>query len=398
MDYLKLDLDHNGKRTHLTAPISGYTDSQFTPVRDAFANLWDGPEVGASLCIYWHDKKVVHLWGGFADLAQTRPWTRDTLVNVYSTTKGIAALALAHLAETRAFNYQDPVSDYWPAFAAEGKGAITINQLLSHQAGLCAFEQDLVVADLYDWDAMVAALARGKPAWTPGLHAGYHSISWGFLAGALCHSITGKTLGQYIQAHLCTPTEADFHLGLDPKAHGRCADLIGPNHARNERAGRITGRQPATAMPRSDLAIRTQENPIIRPYQDACSSAWRQAEIPASNGHATAEGLAKLYRGALNKTLITEETRQQACARSVSQQQDLVLNQVIERSQGGFILNPGAGFGPNQQAFGHNGAGGSSAFADPESQVAFAYVMNQMQPDRTQPRAPNLAEVFFNCL
>ena len=398
MDYLKLDLDHNGKRAHLTAPITGYTDPQFTPVRDAFAALWDGPEVGASLCIYVQDQKVVHLWGGFADLAQTRPWTPDTLVNVYSTTKGIVALALAHLAGTGAFNYQDPVSQYWPAFAAHDKGAITINELLSHQAGLCAFEQDLLVADLYDWNAIVASLAGAKPAWEPGHRSGYHSISWGFLAGALCRNLTGQTLGEYIQTHLCTLTGADFHLGLDPKAHRRCADLIGPNRARNQRADLAPVRQPARAVPRSDLAIRTQENPIIRPYQDACSSAWRQAEIPASNGHATAEGLAKLYQGALNKTLIKEETRQQACIRTVSNQPDLILNQFIERSQGGFILNPDAGFGPNQLAFGHNGAGGSSAFADPEAQVAFAYVMNQMQPEGTQPRAPKLAEVFFSCL
>jgi len=398
LDYLKLDLDHNGKRAHLTAPITGYTDSQFTPVRDAFAELWDGPEVGASLCIYVQDQKVVHLWGGFTDLAQTRPWTPDTLVNIYSTTKGITALALAHLAGTGAFNYQDPVSKYWPEFAADDKGAITISELLSHQAGLCAFEQNLMVADLYDWNAIVASLARAKPAWEPGSRAGYHSISWGFLAGALCRKITGKTLGQYIQTHLCTPTGADFYIGLDPKAHDRCADLIGPNHARNQRADLTPAKQPASAAARSDLAIRTQENPIIRPYQDACSSAWRQAEIPASNGHATAEGLAKLYQGALNEKLITEAARHQACTRTVSKQQDLILNQFIERSQGGFILNPGAGFGPNQLAFGHNGAGGSTAFADPESQVAFAYVMNQMQPEQTKPRGPNLAEVFFNCL
>jgi len=382
----------------LTAPITGYIDPQFTPVRDAFAALWQQAEVGASLCIYLHDRKVVHLWGGFADLAQTRPWTPETLVNVYSTTKGIAALALAHLAGTGAFNYQDSVAKHWPEFATQGKGAITIGEVLSHQAGLCAFDRAITIADLYDFEAMVALLAGAKPAWEPGSKAGYHAVTWGFLAGALLRKITGKTLGHYIQAHLCTPMLADFHLGLDPKAHPRCADLIGPNHALNKGIALTPLVQNARPIPRTALAIRTQENPVIRPFKDACSGAWRQAEIPASNGHATAEGLAKLYQGALNKTLINLDVRQQACVRVVSDQQDLILNQVIERSQGGFILNPNAGFGPNQHAFGHNGAGGSSAFADPESGVAFAYVMNQMQPAQTQPRAPKLAEVFFNCL
>ena len=141
-------LDHNGKHPHLTALITGYTDPRFAPVRDAFAALWQDAEVGASLCIFLHDQKVVDLWGGFSDLAQTRPWTARTLVNIYSTTKGIAALALAHLAGTGALRYQDPVAKYWPEFAQQSKAAITVGELLSHQAGLSAMAPDTITAAL----------------------------------------------------------------------------------------------------------------------------------------------------------------------------------------------------------------------------------------------------------
>ena len=384
--------------------VQGSVTPQFEPVRAAFLKLWQHHEVGASLCVYFRGEKVVDLWGGWQDINRSKTWHADTLVNIYSTTKGVAALALGHLHATGAFAYSDPVNLYWPEFAQNAKGEISIGMLLSHQAGLSGFSQNLLVSDLYQTQKLTNLLAGAEPSWIPGTQSGYHVVTWGFLAGEILRRITGKTLGCYLREHITQPLGADCHLGLLTRDLDRCADLIGPNRASRGNQP-FTGDEPSaltTPVSESRKALRqqAQQNPIIRPFKDACSTAWRQAEIPASNGHATAEGLARLYAYALEKR--TAEVGgfglDQACRRAVTDQTDLILGQTIERSQGGFILNPGAGFGPSRSAFGHNGAGGSSAFADPEQEIAFAYVMNQMHPNGSAPRAPRLADCFYECL
>ena len=387
----------------MTHFIKGTVTPQFEPLRTAFLDLWQRYEVGASLCVYLEGEKVVDLWGGWQDLGRTKPWNSDTLVNVYSTTKGLAALALGHLHATGAFTYTDPVSLYWPEFAQKGKANISIGMLLSHQAGLSGFSEQLVISDLYDTQKLTTLLASAAPSWIPGTQSGYHVVTWGFLAGEILRRISGKTIGRYLLEEITQPLGADCHLGLNLSDLDRCADLIGPNHASVHNETFVDKPNPlnSTEMePARTLKRQAQQNPIIRPFKDACSHAWRLAEIPASNGHATAEGLARLYSHALQTTRAKMGGfgLNQACKRAVTGQTDLILEQTIERSQGGFILNPNAGFGPSPEAFGHNGAGGSSAFADPKREVAFAYVMNQMQPSGAAPRAPQLAECFYACL
>jgi len=380
----------------LNAPIFGTSDARFTRVKEAFTELWQGPEVGASLCIFLEGKKVVDLWGGWQDRARTRDWTPDTLVNIYSTTKGIVALALAKLVNEDLLAYDEVVGRYWPEFNQNGKAGITVGQLLSHQAGLCAFDQPLAVTDLYNWQSRVERLAAAAPKWPPGSAAGYHSITWGFLAGELIRRVTGELPGHYLRKHLAEPHKADCHIGLSARAQAQCADLIGPNHA--------LGATPATPSgikkSRTPLVTLTQDNPRIRPFADACSADWRRAEIPASNGHASARGLATLYQAALSQhaQFVRTDTLQTAITTAVEDKTDLILQTKIKRSQGGFILNEGAGYGPDPRAFGHNGTGGSSAFAALSPQVAFAYVPNQMLPEGLTPRAPRLADLFYDCL
>ena len=387
----------------MTQFIEGTVTPQFEPMRAAFFELWQHYEVGASLCVYLKGEKVVDLWGGWQDLARTKTWKPDTLVNIYSTTKGLAALALGHLHATGAFAYTDPVSFYWPEFAQRGKANISIGMLLSHQAGLSGFSERLVISDLYDTQKLTNLLASAEPSWMPGAQSGYHVVTWGFLAGEILRRVSGKTIGCYLREEITLPLGADCHLGLNVSDLHRCADLIGPNHA-NVHNVPLVNKPNAVDLPVLEpvatLRRQAQQNPIIRPFKDACSNAWRQAEIPASNGHATAEGLARLYCHALQtkRAKIGGFGLNQACKKAVTGQTDLILQQNIERSQGGFILNPNAGFGPSPEAFGHNGAGGSSAFADPLREVAFAYVMNQMQPNGATPRAPKLAECFYSCL
>ena len=381
--------------------IHGHTTAQFTPVKQAFANLWQDIEVGASMCVFHKGRKVIDLWGGYLHpVSESRApelWQADTLVNVYSATKGMATLAFAILVGEGKANYEDKVSQYWPEFGAAGKKDITIAQLLSHQAGLCGVEKTLSVADLYDWDKMTRLLAEQTPLWKPGVGSGYHAVTWGYFPGELVKRITGKTLGQYFDEKVRQPLRADFFIGLPDSEFNRCASLIGPNRARKKPA---VARKTTT----TDLYPIALLNPPISPYKDACSPAWRRAELAASNGHASARGMATIYaamsmQGQLNGTVIVSPQALEAATQiEVRNDIDKVTGAVVRRSRG-FILNTDGCYGPNPDAFGHAGAGGSMAYADPHEQLSFAYAMNQMQADpRAIPRSKILTDAVFSCL
>lgn len=349
--------------------IQGYCDPQLESVRQTFAELWDDIEVGASMTVYCDGQPVINLWGGHADSGESKPWQQDTLVNVYSTTKGIMALAIAMLVNEGRLVYEAPVSQYWPEFGAEEKFDVTVEQLLSHQAGLPGFDPPITVEELYNWQQMVFNLASQQPKWPPGTAFGYHAITWGFLAGEVIRRVTDLTPGEYVKKNITVPFEADVHIGLLAEHHQRCADLVGPNRARKT--------LPERHFP--DGQKFSTGDPVITPYGHACSSIFRSAEIPASNGHATAMGLARCYNAALHNLLFTEETLLSATTEVTQGETDLVQAQPLRRSRGGFLLNsPDCFMGPSKQAFGHSGTGGSTAFADPENNIAFAYVMNQL--------------------
>ncbi len=383
--------------------IKGETSRGFEPVRLAYENLWQGIEVGSSLCIFHKGEKVVDLWGGYQDRDMTREWMADTLVNVYSTSKGIAALAIAVLHDEGKIDYQEKVVTYWPEFGAENKTGITVAELLSHQAGLCGVNTRLQVSDLYDWQKMVNLLAAQKPLWQPGKAAGYHAVTWGFLAGELVRRITGTRLTEYLQEKIAKPLEADFYLGLQAGDFERCAPLIGPNHARKSEIAPPQKRTSGQTSPQQHFAIALM-NPAISPFKDACSNAWREAEIAASNGHASARGIATIYAalsmdGTLNGTkIISTGALDEALQVEVDGPVDQVLGGKIRRARG-FMLNTDEAYGPNPDAFGHAGAGGSLGFADRQAGVGFGYVMNQMQNDNISiPRSEQLVESLYTCL
>ncbi len=365
--------------------LSGEVSAGFEPVRDTFARLWDNIEIGASLSIYQGGEPIINLWGGFTDRAATIPWQRDSLVNTYSTTKGIVALALALLVDRCDLDYDAPVIDYWPQFGAESKFPISVAQLLSHQAGLYQFEPAITVDDLYAWQARTFQLASQAPAWTPGSAFGYHSITWGFLAGELIRQISGMSAGAFIQENLSTPLNAAFYLGVPEEHQHHCTELIGPNHARKLIE---VNRKPV-------LKQLSPNDPVIAPYRHICSPAWRSAEIPASNGHASAEGLARIY--AAIPDLISRRTLSWATREQTNGQIDLVLGQPLRRAMG-FILNcEDVYFGPEPTAFGHTGTGGSIAFYDPVNEISFAYVMNQLHRDG-RVRGKALIDSLYTCL
>ena len=378
--------------------IEGELDPRFTPVKQVFADLWQDIEVGAAVSVYWKGEPVLNLWGGYKDRGHSDPWQKNTLVNVYSATKGIATLTFALLVDDGEVRYEDLVAEYWPEFAKHGKESVTIAQLLSHQAGVCGVDEPLKIEDLYDWQKMIQLLEAQQPFWPPGTAAGYHAVTWGYLPGELVYRITGKTLGAVFQDRIARPLNLNFYLGLPDNKFDQCATLIGPNHARVQPKANPTG----TERPSRYFAAALQ-NPAISPFKHACSPEWRRAELAASNGHGDAESLARCYAlmaagGELGgQRLISEAALRQACLPEVEDQVDLVTGGVVRRSRG-FILSHEGNYGPGKNSFGHAGAGGSMAFADPDENLSFAYVMNQMQPDSTASRASRLIDAVYRSL
>ncbi|MDA0978540.1 MAG: serine hydrolase [Proteobacteria bacterium] len=369
-------------------PLTRQCEAAFRPVEIAFRELWNEIEVGAAVCVYHNGRRVVDLAGGWMDREMARPFLPDTLVNVYSTTKGLVTLAIACLTDAKKLALESPVCEYWPEFGAQAKWDITVAELLSHQAGLYQFDHALQVKDLYHWQARVFDLAAQKPAWQPGSQSGYHPVTWGFLAGELIRRVSGMSPGTYIRQQLGEPFGLDLFLGVPAELHDRCADMIGANHAR----------KPVTRPgPERVISLPASNDPAIAPYRHASSRHWREAEIPASNGHASARGLARIFDAAINLEMFSENTLTAMTAVRSRGNPDPVLGQYLTRSAG-FILNsPDCYYGPSETAFGHSGAGGSMAFADPEKRVAFGFVMNQMHPDGNG-RTRRLIDTLYQCL
>ena len=328
-----------------------------------------------------------------------KPWQENTLVNVYSTTKGMGSLAMAILADEGKLDYTAKVVDYWPEFGANGKENVTVAQLLSHQAGLCGMTQKLTIEDLYDWEKMVRLLAAQKPLWEPGKGCGYHAVTWGYFPGELIKRITGKTLGTYFREKVAEPLKADFFIGLPDSEMYRASYMIGANRASIP----IRPVDPPAKMP--DLYPIALLNPDIRPFKDASSTAWRKAEIAAANGQANARGIARIYGMLANGgeidgvRILRPKGIEAALIEEVNGSEPNLVTGRNMRFARGFSLNSEGLYGKNPNAFGHAGAGGSLGFADSSANIGFGYVMNQMQVNQDDPiRSKLLADAVYDCL
>lgn len=376
-------------------PVEGRCDPRFDVVRELFERSFAHGEVGAAVCFTLDGEPVVDLWGGHVDEERTRPWRRDTLVNTYSTTKGMTALCAHILVDEGRLDVDAPVARYWPEFDQAGKARITVRQLLNHSAGVTGVRKELPAETLYDWDAMVSALAAEAPWWEPGTRHGYHAMTFGFLVGEVVRRVSGQSVGSFFRERVAEPLGADYHIGLPEALEARTADLIGGFAQLGKRDG-------GTARPKGDAP----ENPLLAFVRDmfdpktlagaafnnprlrsgsANSRAWRAAEIPAANGHGTAAALARIY-GALacggegaGVRLLRRETLETAIQEEVFGP-DAVLGGLPMRFAQGFMLSHDLiRLGPNPRAFGHAGAGGSIGFADPDARVGFGFTMNRMQ-------------------
>jgi CubicO group peptidase (beta-lactamase class C family) len=384
--------------TPIAEPIEGWCDPGFRAVRDAFAgNFATRGELGGAACVAVDGTVVVDLWGGYADAAQTRVWERDTLVNVFSVGKAMAALCVHRLVGQGLLGVDDPVARHWPEFAAAGKEAVTVRQVLSHQAGLPAVRRRLPEGAMLDWSVMTAALAGEAPWWRPGTAHGYHVNTFGYLTGEIVRRITGRTVGMVLRDEVATPLGADVHIGLAAADEDRVAEFIWPGP-------RFSDAEPAGLSSAQLMEHNAYANPAGLSGSGVVNTrAWRAAEIPSANAHATARGIARVYQ-ALASGGITGGIRivdAAALAAAIVEQvcgDDLVLHRRSRFGLGFQLTQAERLLGPNPRSFGHFGAGGSLGFCDPDAGVAFGYVTNQMGPRWQNPRNRALIDAIYTAL
>jgi CubicO group peptidase (beta-lactamase class C family) len=364
--------------------IRGVCPAAFHAVRDAFeANFAEGLELGARFALALEGEVVVDLMAGWADRDQTRPFAEDTLTSVFSTTKAMAALMIARLVDQGMVDYDQRVADLWPEFAAAGKGAVTIGEALSHQAGLPGFAEPMAPAAWFDHDLIAGKLAAMAPLWPPGSASGYHPVTFGYLAGEIFRRADGRTIGGALRQDLAEPGGLDLWIGLPDAEHSRCADVRRPPAMAN--LGPIT-------EPRRVAFLTKWASP-----GGVSLAEWRRAEIASVTGHATAPALARMMAilAGDGGHFLSADTLRQACAERIAGP-DLVLPCDISWAAG-FMRNTGLGiYGPGEHTLGHSGWGGSCAFADPDRRLSGAYVMNRQSAQLIgDPRARRLIDAAY---
>jgi CubicO group peptidase (beta-lactamase class C family) len=368
---------------------SGFVAAGFGPVREVFErNFEDGLELGAGFSAWLDDELVVDLTGGFTDRSKSTPWDARTLCPVFSTTKPIGALVVALLVDRGQIDYDQPLARYWPDFAANGKGDITVAEALSHQAGLPGFP-DAIDPDLWlDPPALAAALAELPPMWAAGEGSGYHPLTWGYIAGELVRRVDGRTLGQVLQQDICAPLEIDFFIGTPEGEHARAAQMIKPT-------------EPTRFGPRNEALTAAFLTKWAAPARGG--PAWRSAEIPSANGHGTAAATARLYsayalKGRIGETrLFSEATWEKLTRERVSGVDRILPGRVAFGA--GVMRNLPLIYGPNPETLCHSGWGGSGALGDPATGLSAAYVMNRQGSDLLEdPRRQRLIDALYACL
>jgi len=376
------------------AIIHGFAGSGFEAVHEAFAdNFSRRHELGAACCIYQNGKKVVDLWGGIRNRATGEPWEEDTMVLVFSATKGLAAMTMA-LAHSRGWlNYEERVCTYWPEFAQERKDKVTVRQLLSHQAGLFAFGEPVDKSLVADLDRLAIVLARQRPAWEPGSRQAYHAISLGFFEGELLRRVDPqhRSLGQFFQEEIAAPLELDFYIRLPESIPiSRLAVLERGNPFKA--LLRLPFRLMLAAMnPRSAIYRALVVNPGSEVSLDDERVYARNLEVPSGGGVGTARAIARAYSvfATDGRELgLRQETVQALRAPAIPSEHgfyDEALKGEIQFSLGFMKTCPNWPFG-HAGAFGSPGAGGSLGFADPETGMAYAYVTNRMGGVTGDPR------------
>jgi CubicO group peptidase (beta-lactamase class C family) len=375
------------------APISGTCDARFDAVREEFAlNFAERGEVGAGVCVIIDRRVVVDLVGGWADEAQQRPWQPDTLVDVYSVGKPLVALLALQLVDAGLIGLDDPIVSVWPEFGAGGKGTATLRQALCHRAGVPAIREPLTNSDLWDWDRMAGALAATDAWWEPGARHAYHTNTYGHLIGEVVRRVSGETCGARLRASAGL-LDADLWFGVPRAEQHRCADVIwvGSGTAEDVDLAALSGDALMTMLGYFNPSGYSSMGVVN-------TTAWRSAEVPSTNGHGTAGGIARLYAALLEPSrLLSAELLAEATSPQ-SQGYCPVLGEEVTFGLGFKPTVPRRPFGPNPGSFGHFGTGGAVGFADPDAGAAFGYVMNHVIPRWQSSRNRALIDALYRSL
>ena len=370
-------------QTSAAVAVQGTCDPQFDRVRDEFEhNFSDRGEVGASVAITFDGRTVVDLWGGVADPVSQAPWERDTVVVVWSSTKGATALSAHVLVDRGELDLDSPVARYWPEFAQGGKAEIPVRMLLNHQAGVPAVREQLPQGAFYDWELMSSALAKEIPFWTPGLQHGYHGLTFGFLVGEVIRRVSGLTPGRFFKEEIADPLDLDFQLGLPESDEARVSHTIPqppPDPANLSPMERAVFTDPT-----SPTFLMLMNNGGYMQPGECDTRAAHAAELPSTGGVSNGRGLAGLYAPLANggAGLLSE-----GAIRRMSAVESAGINATIllpTRWALGYVKSiDNRRFGPDnsvilsEEAFGHPGFGGSIGFADPRARMSFGYAMNK---------------------
>jgi CubicO group peptidase (beta-lactamase class C family) len=327
-----------------------------------------GLDIGASVAVHHRGDLVVDLWGGFADAARTKPWDRDTIVNVWSTTKTMTFLTALLLMDRGELDFDAPVAKYWPEFAENGKADVKVRHVLSHSAGLSGWTEPIAPEELADWDRCTSALARQAPWWEPGTQSGYHAVTQGFLLGEIVRRITGQSFGTFFKEQLAEPLRADFQVGLPESDESRVSLVIPLENP------------DMSSLDPDSIMVRTFRSPPLDATMPH-NRWWRAAEIPAANGHGNARSVALLQSIITNQgetagqRFLKPETVERIFT-TESDGMDLVLGAPMRFGTGYGLSSETVPIGPRTCFWG--GFGGSIVIMDLESQLTVSYMMNRM--------------------
>lgn len=354
--------------------VHGRYDEKFEPTVAQFARHFKtGEDVGASFALSRDGEMVVDIWAGHLDEDRQQPWQQDTIVNVYSSTKTVSFLCALVLADRGELDFDAPVARYWPEFAQNGKEEVLVWHLMDHAAGLSGLDEPTDSLDVCDWQKMTSLLAAQAPWWPPGSATGYHAVTQGFLIGEVIRRITGKSFGEFLQDEVAGPLAADFLVGVPASEFPRIGKLFTPDES-------TVGRN----IDPDSIAGRTYASPPTK-AEDSWTDAWRQAEMPATNGHGNARSLVRLQTplacggSAWGVDLVSAETARMIMTPRI-QGTDMVLGVPLTFGLG-FALNRGAvPLSPNLNTCVWAGWGGSSVLIDQDARVVISYVMNRMFP------------------
>jgi CubicO group peptidase (beta-lactamase class C family) len=355
----------------IVANIEGHCETRFEAVRTAFADNFETQgDVGASVAVVWNDELVVDLWGGHADADRTQAWERDTITNVWSSTKTMTALCALLLADRGEIDLHAPVAKYWPEFAANDKDAIEVRHLLSHTAGLAGWRDPVTIDDVLDWDRATSLLAAQKVWWEPGTASGYHALTQGHLVGEVVRRVSGKSLGTFFADELAGPLGADFHIGLDPSHFERVSNVIPPTEPL------------AASIEAGSLAAEMLANPPLS-AEVAWTDAWRRAEVPAANGHGNARSVARVqsvlsHGGSVGGKHFLSPAGCDAVFEQQSSGTDLVLGVPLTLGIGYGLNSAETPIGINPRTCFWGGWGGSLVINDLDARMTIAYMMNKM--------------------